>query len=427
MDNQLSGQSRRSAQSNQQRLRELLRRVAFGKGRLQLLAWAVWPSGHFNRNFGPTHCFAAVPSSYNAGGHTSMDCPVLRENWRDVIRIMGASLSLPTVVSLFSGAGGLDLGYREAGFPLALAVDQSAAAIKTHMKNFKIPKSISADLVELGPAGVLRHLESLLKPGQSIGVIGGPPCQGFSRANTGSETSDPRNKLPLLYLDIIEALQARYSVEFVLFENVLGIRDAKHASTFQGILSKFDDLGLTSGVGHYSALDFGVPQKRNRVIISAFADPVAAVAFSPTKLKAENLTVRAAIGELPEPVFFSRDLTPEKIPFHENHWTMRPISKRFSDPSLTKRAGRCFRRLEWDEPSPTVAYGHREIHVHPSGVRRLSVLEAMLLQGFPKEFVLKGTLSAQVEQVSNAVPPPLAFALADATARALPDANPSLQ
>ena len=111
------------------------------------------------------------------------------------------------------------------------------------------------------------------------------------------------------------------------------------------------------------------------------------------------------------------------IPHHENHWTMRPLSKRFSRPGGADRAGRSFRRLEWDKPSPTVAYGHREIHVHPDGCRRLSIFEAMLLQGFPEDFVLEGTLSSQVEQVSNAVPPPLARALAKAIKAAMRRSN----
>lgn len=352
-----------------------------------------------------------------------------RCQWRSSWRRTGprrhgrVSVELPTVVSLFSGAGGLDLGYLRAGFPLALAIDRSEAAVETHRRNFRGPNAVTADLVELGPAGVIELLEPLLERGHPIGVIGGPPCQGFSRANTASSINDPRNKLPLLYLEIIEALQAEYRVEFVLFENVLGIRDAKHSVTFRGILSKLASLGLRSGVIECSSLDFGVPQTRNRVIISAFASAAAAEAFKPKKVESFNLTVRAAIGDLPDPVFFSHGLTPERIPFHANHWTMRPRSKRFSDPVLAARTGRCFRRLDWDKPSPTVAYGHREIHVHPNGTRRLSILEAMILQGFPRDFVLEGTLSAQVEQVSNAVPPPLAQALARATSISLQRAH----
>jgi DNA (cytosine-5)-methyltransferase 1 len=319
--------------------------------------------------------------------------------------------AVPKIVSLFSGAGGLDLGFRRADFPLTFAVDISPAAIQTHRRNFEATVSVAADLAELGPDGVLKHLETLLEQGESIGVIGGPPCQGFSRANTASAANDPRNKLPLLYLEIVEALQAKYTVEFVLFENVLGIRDAKHTITFRSILSKFREIGFIPDVNEYSALDYGVAQTRNRVIISGFRDAAVAQNFQPKKVVAMDLTVRATIGTLPDPAFFARDLDKSAIPHHENHWTMRPVSKRFSAPGGADRTGRSFRRLEWDKPSPTVAYGHREIHVHPEGHRRLSIYEAMLLQGFPSDFVIEGTLSSQVEQGSNAVPPPLAQSL----------------
>lgn len=323
-------------------------------------------------------------------------------------------MALPKIVSLFSGAGGLDLGFRRAGYRLSFAVDLSPSAIDTHRRNFKGSKSLAADLVQLGPEGVLAQLDGLLEPGAPIGVIGGPPCQGFSRANTAAASNDPRNRLPLLYLKVVQALQEEYNVEFVLFENVLGIRDTKHSVTFRRILSRFREIGLTPHVAEYSALDYGVAQTRNRVIISGFRDEAVARNFQPKKVEAKDLTVRSVIGQLPEPVFFARDLDRSAIPHHENHWTMKPVSKRFLQPGGADRAGRSFRRLRWDKPSPTVAYGHREIHVHPDGHRRLSIYEAMLLQGFPSDFVLEGPLSAQVEQVSNAVPPPLAEALANA-------------
>ncbi|XVX20369.1 DNA cytosine methyltransferase [Actinomycetota bacterium] len=331
----------------------------------------------------------------------------------------GGIMSLPKIVSLFSGAGGLDLGFRNADFPLAFAVDLSPAAIRTHRRNFIETVSVAADLEELGPDGVLARLKDLLEPGEAIGVIGGPPCQGFSRANTASAASDPRNQLPLLYLRIVEALQSKFQVEFVLFENVVGIRDTKHAVTFSGIMSKFREIGLTPVVEEYSALDFGVAQTRNRVIISGFRDGSVARDFKPNRTGAKGLTVRSVIGDLPEPAFFARHLEKSDIPYHENHWTMRPVSKRFSAPGGAQPGGRSFRRLEWDKPSPTVAYGHREIHIHPDGRRRLSIFEAMRLQGFPNDFVLEGTLSSQVEQVSNAVPPPLAEALAMAIKTAM--------
>lgn len=332
-------------------------------------------------------------------------------------------MTLPKIVSLFSGAGGLDLGYRDAGFQLAFAVDSSEWAIRTHRRNFKDTRSIAADLIELQPAGVLAKLVNVLTDGEAIGVIGGPPCQGFSRANPAALASDPRNKLPILYLQVVEELQKRYDVRFVLFENVLGIKDVKHENAFRGILSKFKQLGFEQRVDEYCALDFGVPQNRKRVIISAFKSPVAGRTFSPEKKPRKDLDLKSAIGAFPEPVYFSRGLTAADIPHHPNHWTMRPVSKRFSDKTVAAPTTRSFRRLSWNDPSPTVAYGHREIHVHPDGHRRLSIYEAMRLQGFPPEFVLEGPLSAQVEQVSNAVPPPLARALAEATIHALDQAR----
>lgn len=326
--------------------------------------------------------------------------------------------SLPMVVSLFSGAGGLDWGFHYHGFKIPLAIDVSVAAIKTHKRNFKRTHSLVADLIQLGPAGVLAHVVKHIPKGRRIGVIGGPPCQGFSRANVNSQTDDPRNKLPSLYLDIIKALQRHYIVEFVVFENVLGIRDKKHVATYQAIVDRLGKLGFAVTEKELCALDFGVPQNRRRIVLSAMRNGQGYSDVTPRKRKGIN-SVREAIGGLVEPAFFQRNLDSSCIPLHPNHWTMMPKSKRFKDAKSSQTGGRSFRKLAWEEPSPTVAFGHREIHVHPNGRRRISIYEAMLLQGFPKTFVLEGNLSAQVEQVSNAVPPPLARSIAAAVKRAL--------
>lgn len=336
---------------------------------------------------------------------------------------------LPRIVSLFSGAGGLDLGFLQEGYEIAFAVDRMEAAIQTHRRNFPRTVSVVADITTRNEASgrlaILDDIAEVLKDGEEIGIIGGPPCQGFSRANPSSRADDPRNQMPTFYLEVVEELQARYDVQFVLFENVMGIRDAKHAVAFRGILSRFKELQLTASVAEHSALDYGVPQTRNRVIISGFKNAAVSEAFRPKRISREevDLSVRGAIGHLPQPMFFSRGLSGEDIPTHPNHWTMTPRSKRFGGAADGPAPTRSFRRLSWDKPSPTVAYGHREIHVHPDGTRRLSIYEAMLLQGFPETFVLVGTLSQQVEQVSNAVPPPMARSLAAAVRIALHSAR----
>lgn len=326
--------------------------------------------------------------------------------------------TLPKIVSLFSGAGGLDLGFKDAGFTISVAIDAAEAAIRTHRKNFPRTKAVVADLTRLRPHGVVDQVKQKIVPGQRIAVIGGPPCQGFSRANTAAQTNDPRNKLPKLYLDIVKELQHLYTVEFIVFENVLGIRDKKHVKTYQALIQGITDLGFDVTEKELCAADFGVPQNRRRIVLSCMRTDEG---YPQVKLRKRRglRTVREAIGGLKAPAYFSHGLKVEDIPVHPNHWTMQPRSQRFGDPDAETGDGRSFKRLNWNTASPTIAFGHREIHVHPDGRRRLSIYEAMLLQGFPATFVLEGNLSEQVEQVSNAVPPPLAKSIALAVKRSL--------
>ena len=326
--------------------------------------------------------------------------------------------SLPRVVSLFSGAGGLDLGFKDSGFPVSVAVDVSAAAMRTHKRNFRRTSSFVADLTQLKPAGLAQLVAPQIAPGQRVGIIGGPPCQGFSRANTESKSDDPRNSLPSLYLQIVKALQHMYVVEFVVFENVLGIRDKKHAATYKALVDGLLTLNLTVTEKELCALDFGVPQTRRRIVLFGMRNGQGYSEVRPRRRRGLR-TVHQAIGGLKAPTFYRRNLDPATIPVHPNHWTMQPKSPRFANPTMSVTDGRSFKRLRWNATCPTIAFGHREIYVHPSGRRRLSILEAMRLQGFPASFVLEGNLSEQVDQVSNAVPPPLARSLAQAIRRSL--------
>ena len=326
--------------------------------------------------------------------------------------------SLPRIVSLFSGAGGLDLGFKQAGFSIAIAFDSSPAAIKSHQRNFPRTASETQDLVALGADGVARRVARTVQKGERIAVIGGPPCQGFSRANTTAEADDPRNLLPSLYLEVVRVLQRDYIVEFTVFENVLGIRDRKHAHTYRAIVDGLIALGLDVTEKKLCALDFGVPQNRHRIVLSGLRTGQGYPAVRPRRRKGPR-TVQDAIGGMQPPAFFRHRLDPATIPVHPNHWTMRPKSRRFQGELPATSDGRSFKRLVWSEPSPTIAFGHREILVHPNGRRRLSIREAMCLQGFPPSFVLEGNLSEQVDQVSNAVPPPLARSVARAVRRAL--------
>ncbi|WP_447881308.1 DNA cytosine methyltransferase [Serratia fonticola] len=315
------------------------------------------------------------------------------------------------LLSLFCGAGGLDLGFVQEGFDVKLAIDFSPSAIETHKFNFPNSNAEQHDLIELGTEGLVKICSEIFTKEEPIGIIGGPPCQGFSRGNVGSSKSDPRNKLAFLYIDVIEALKNKHNVKFVVFENVMGLKDKKHADTYNMIVKRLKNLGFDVHEKELNALDFGVPQIRKRVILIAldkeFSSNSSSFAFDE---KIKHKTVRDAISELPEPVFYKKNI---HVPYHPNHWTMVPRSVRFTQPESIDNKNRSFRAIFWDKPSPTIAYGNREIYVHPNKKRRLSIYESMLLQGFPKSFIIKGTLSQQVTQISNAVPPPMAKKIAE--------------
>ena len=313
------------------------------------------------------------------------------------------------ICSLFSGGGGLDLGFAAAGFDPVLAVDHDPAATESYARNLCRTRVEIADLAGEG----LRELAARAKGLGVRGVVGGPPCQGFSNGNVGRGLHDPRNQLIFRFSDFLKHANCRGELDFFLLENVAGIRSPRNYTLYQRLITALSAAGFIVGSHDVDAVDFGVPQRRRRVFLVGLN----ARRFRERRIRIAPLaepfrTVRDAIGGLPEPQYYARNLSESDIPFHPNHWTMQPRSRRFSDGHFNRY--RSFRRIEWDAPSPTVAYGNREIHVHPEGHRRLSVFEGMLLQGLPKRYVLKGNFSEQVTQLSNLVPPPMAQAAASA-------------
>lgn len=341
------------------------------------------------------------------------------------IEASSRKLERPKLISLFCGAGGLDLGFVQAGFDVVLAADYFQAAIDTHNLNSSCKSAVVVDLATATAADLQAIIEKVSPGASPVGIIGGPPCQGFSMANTKRSHDDPRNNLAKNYTKIINDLAAIYPIEFFLFENVSGLLSEANAKVLKGLRRTLSSK-FTVSSSCLNSQDFGVPQSRERFLMVGLRKTEKKRRYIfPKPTTPTPKTVREVIENLPQPTFFNRKLTPKDISYHPNHWTMRPLSKRFGPNLISK--GRSLIRLNWDKPSRTVAYGHREIHVHPSGLRRLSIYEAMLLQGFPANYQLSGNLSEQVTQVSNAVPPPLAQILADSIKSAItldiPDEN----
>ena len=322
------------------------------------------------------------------------------------------------LLSLFCGPGGLDYGFEQAGFEAGLAFDIRPTSIETWNSNR--PEN---------PCGYVRDIEQLTieeldqlygRQFRPLGVIGGPPCQSFSVSNVHQNEEDERHNLPNAYANLLFQLNRRNPIDFFLFENVPGLLGIKHIARYEEFKRNFQYAGFKIHEASLNAMHFSVPQDRDRIFIIGINDQryPEKVWIPPSALNTEDeaRTVRDAIGNLPEPIFFRRGLDADRIPFHPNHWCMNPKSKKFSTPGALREGqqfGRSFRTLYWDRPSYTVAYGHREVHVHPSGTRRLSVYEAMRLQSFDNGYILKGTLSDQITQISEAVPPLLAENIAN--------------
>ncbi len=328
------------------------------------------------------------------------------------------------VVSLFSGAGGLDAGFLRRGFKPVIALDCSEAACETYQQNYPSVHVIRRDLSRVRKGYILERLAELPRLLRPVGVIGGPPCQAFSLSNGYKRANDPRAKLSEHYASLLAELNEKYELDFFVFENVLGLRHEEHSSQFRDLKKLFAKAGFWVLEGELDAQDFRVAQRRRRLFVVGFNKkkyPLVEFDF-PRGNGSRPKTVREIIGQLPEPTYFRRGTSSHEIPFHSNHWCMAPKSRKFRNGRLIEGQikGRPFRVLSWDKPSWTVAYGHREVHVHPAGHRRLSVYEAMLLQGFPRNYQLCGTLSDQIRLVSDAVPPPLASALAGSIRDVLP-------
>ncbi len=329
------------------------------------------------------------------------------------------------LLSLFCGAGGLDSGFEDAGFTVGLALDRKHDSVVSY--NLNRPESAVARVKDLSAATLADIDELYGTEFRPSGVIGGPPCQSFSQANVNQKVGDARSTLPMSYARLVTSLHKRSPLDFFVMENVIGLVKQKHVSTLEAVEGELQSAGFEVARLLLNAKYHGTPQNRPRLFLIGF-DRNRFQSSRPSNIVVQKhpiISVRTAIGHLSEPVHFSRGVDMSHADTHPNHWCMMPRSNKFSRDGGVKpgQKGRSFKMLNWDEPSIAVAYGHREVHVHPSGRRRLSVYEALLLQGFNSDYVLTGSLSSQIDQVSEAVPPPLAKAVALGIRRELYDEN----
>lgn len=299
------------------------------------------------------------------------------------------------VVSLFSGAGGLDLGFIKAGHNIIWANDIFFDAVKTYQRNIG-NHIICEDISTIKSNDIPEH--DLL--------IGGFPCQGFSVANIKREGHDERNKL---YLELLRVLVEKQP-KFFLAENVKGILSLNQGKVFEMILLDFANAGYIVKYKVLNAANFGVPQKRERVIILGvrndvdfkleYPEPTHSQYPELFERKKHWVSIGEALKNIPEPEehhnLFNHTCSKFKLKFNGY------IGNRMIDPN---------------KPAPTVtARGDEKGGVvvlhHPKNHRRMSARELALTQSFPIDFIFEGSNSSVYRQIGNAVPPVLSFALA---------------
>ncbi|MCD9464492.1 DNA (cytosine-5-)-methyltransferase [Photobacterium phosphoreum] len=296
------------------------------------------------------------------------------------------------VVSLFSGAGGLDLGLKQAGLDIIWANDLYEDAVETYRKNI-------GDHIVLGD---ISKISSDLIPECDV-IVGGFPCQGFSVANMKRKTDDPRNKL---YLEMVRVIKDK-KPKFFLAENVKGILSIDKGQVIKQIKEDFEALGYDVQYHLFNCADYGVPQTRMRVIIfGQRIDLDTKLEFPPKPTHSNNddllvpwLTVGEALSEYPEPDepnnLYNHVCSVYKLRFN-GHLGHRTIDPNKPSPTITGRG---------DEKGGVVV-----LH-HPNNHRRMTVREAATVQSFPNEFIFVGTKTSGYRQIANAVPPKLGYHL----------------
>jgi len=298
------------------------------------------------------------------------------------------------VVSLFSGAGGLDYGFIKSGHEIIWANDNFDDAVNTYRANIG-DHIVLSDIENINIDEIPRH---------DI-LIGGFPCQGFSVANMGRNSEDSRNKLYLYLLKVLEKNKPKY----FLAENVKGILSLEKGKVFEVILNDFDKIGYDVSYKLVNAADYGVPQKRQRVIIyGSRKDINVNLEFpKPTHNKTVNgsglqnwLSIGEALSNIPDP---------DSKHNLANH-TYSKFKLKFNG-YLGNRT------IDPHQPAPTVtargdSKGGVVVLHHPNNKRRMSARELATTQSFPLDYIFSGTRSSVYRQIGNAVPPLLSESLA---------------
>ena len=373
----------------------------------------------------------------------------------------------PTVIDLFSGAGGLSVGFEQAGFNLLAANDFDKCAAATYQLNHPRTRFLFGPIERLTQQDLLEAAG--LRRGDLDVLVGGPPCQAFSIYNHQRGLQDERSGLFRHYLRIVSGLMPR----FVVIENVTGIKSVSGGQAVNEIRTELRSLGYHVDSRTLKAEEYGVPQERRRIFFLGSRDGCEVQWPRPTNTAEYDMmatlrglgplvTVSEAIGDLPpldigagseEMAYTSgakskyqrllragahqvfNHIAPQLAPINIERMSYIPQGGSWRDlpyhllPAGMKLARRSdhtkrYGRLHPDRQASTILTKcdfHWGAYIHPEQDRTITVREAARFQSFPDSFRFLGSRVKQYKQVGNAVPPIVAQAVAGAVLSMMTD------
>ncbi|WP_036367913.1 DNA cytosine methyltransferase [Mobiluncus curtisii] len=325
------------------------------------------------------------------------------------------------VISLFSGCGGLDLGFEQAGFNIPVANEFDPTIYETFKANHPHTHLIEGDIRGVTIEDIAPFID-----GEVAGIIGGPPCQSWSEAGALRGIEDARGQLFYDYIRILREFRPK----FFLAENVSGMLANRHSEAVQNIIKLFEEAGYDVTLTMVNAKNYGVAEERKRVFYIGFRKDLNIDFVFPkgsTEDDAKKITLRDVIWDLQEtavPAAEKNRHNPEAI--NNNEYFTGAFSPIFMSRNRVKN---------WDEQAFTVQASGRQCQLHPQApkmvkfgqndcrfvegsenlYRRMTIREVARIQGFPDDFkfIYKETNNAY-KMIGNAVPVNLAFEIATA-------------
>ena len=326
------------------------------------------------------------------------------------------------IIDLFCGCGGLSKGFEMAGFQSVLAIDFWKDAVNTYNYNHNSQIAICDDVSKISN----EFLDEFLKKNKIVGIVGGPPFQGYSTVGK-RDINDDRNYLYLQYCRIVEKVKP----EFFVLENVKGLLTLDKGAFKDDIVKRFSELGYKVEYKIMCASDYGVPQNRNRVFFVGIKNK-SFVFPEPFK---DKVSTDEAISDL-----IGNETEYTSLPINDYQKLMRRNSKKLLNNEFTthtdktievisqipdggkitdlpkeyweiRKYNKAFQRMNSKLPSNTIDTGHRN-YFHYKENRIPTVRESARIQSFTDDFEFLGSRTSQYKQVGNAVPPLLAYVIA---------------